>query len=123
AVPDEHEAIGRGVRQGAQQHLIQEAENRRVRADAEREREHRDQREDRLLPQRTERVPDVLHGAVLDGPKGRKVVVHGSATRIAPYAHTDRSRSRRSREAPRIEAAAARGRFRTARAESGRWWR
>ena len=54
-VPDEHQPVGVRVRQRPQQHLVEQAENRGVGADAERQRQDGDQREDRLLAERTER--------------------------------------------------------------------
>jgi hypothetical protein len=39
-VPDEDQAVGIGIRQGSQERLIQKAENRRVRADTQRNRQY-----------------------------------------------------------------------------------
>src|SRR5204863_1129153 len=43
------------------QYLVEDAENRRVRPDPERERQDRHEAEDRLLTERAERVANVLH--------------------------------------------------------------
>ena len=77
AVPDEHEAVGGRVRQRAQQHLIQQAEDGGIGANPERQRQDGDEREDRLLAQRAQRVSDVLHGEWLDGLDARRVVKAG----------------------------------------------
>src|SRR5262249_34940869 len=45
---------------GIKQHRIHDAENRRVRADAERQREDGDQRHDRMLEQHPQRVAQIL---------------------------------------------------------------
>src|SRR5580704_5472310 len=45
----------------AEQDLVGEREHRRVHADAQRERQHRDQRERRIFREASQRVPDVLH--------------------------------------------------------------
>ena len=67
AVPDEHQPVRVAIRQRPQEDLIDQAEDRRIRTDPERQRQHRDERKDRLLEQRTKSVADVLH-AGLDGP-------------------------------------------------------
>ena len=48
-------------RQGAQQHLVEQRENSGVRADAERQRQDGDQRDERRLEQRSEREFQVGH--------------------------------------------------------------
>jgi hypothetical protein len=83
-VPDEHEPFGLGIRQRLEQQLVEEAENGGVRADAERERQHRDEREDRVLAEAPERVTDVLHEC-LDGCQPVKV-----ARRVGRTANADR---------------------------------
>jgi hypothetical protein len=55
-----HHPVQLGGRERAQQYAVDGAEDRRVRADPEREREHRDQGEAGALPQRAERVAQVL---------------------------------------------------------------
>ena len=60
-----------GYGQRPQQHLVEQAEDRGVRADAQRQRQDGDEGEQRLLAQGPERVADVMHGR-LDGriPQG-----------------------------------------------------
>ena len=48
-VPDAHEPVGLGKRQRLQEHAVDDAENRGVRADAYRQRDQRDDREERRL--------------------------------------------------------------------------
>ena len=60
-VPHEHQPVGGRIRQRPQQNLIEEAEDRRVRPDPERQRQNSDEREDGLLPQCPQRVAKVLH--------------------------------------------------------------
>ena len=57
---DLHEAVRRAHRQRAQQQTVDEAEERRVRADAERERDRHDEGERRALQQHSEGVAYVL---------------------------------------------------------------
>ena len=57
---DLHEAVGRAHRQRAQQHTVDEAEERRVGADAEREGERDDSGERRALPEHSNGVAHVL---------------------------------------------------------------
>ena len=66
AVPDEDQPVRIRIRQRPQQRLVEQAENRRVRADAQRERQDRDQGENGLLAERPEGIAEVLHGR-LDG--------------------------------------------------------
>jgi hypothetical protein len=63
-VPDEHQPVGMGVGQRREQRLVDEAENRRIRPDPQRERQDGDDGEDRLLSERPERKSDVLHGGL-----------------------------------------------------------
>ncbi len=67
-IPDEDQALGVGIRQRPQHVLIEEAENRRVGANPQRQGGHRHERENRLLPQRAEGVAKVLHGGVGRSP-------------------------------------------------------
>ena len=57
---DRHEPIRVGVAQRPQEHGVDEAEDRAVGTDAERQCEHRDQREGRRLHQRSEGLPEVV---------------------------------------------------------------
>ena len=65
-VPDEDQPVGVRIRQRPQERLVEQAEDRGVGADPERQGQDRDQGEDRLLAKRAEGVADVLHGC-LDG--------------------------------------------------------
>ena len=56
---DDHELLGLPDRQQAKQHLVDEREYGRVRADAERDREHGDSRDDRGLAHTAPRVAKV----------------------------------------------------------------
>src|SRR5262245_40245196 len=68
--PHHHQPVGVGVRQGLQQHGMHYAEDRRIRADAERQRDHGHDRERRLLEQRTRALaqvlPQSLHSCLLE---------------------------------------------------------
>ena len=65
-----NEPVRVGVWQRLEQRLVDEAENRRVRPDPERQRQDRDHGEDRLLAKRPERESDVLHGCLdVGGPR------------------------------------------------------
>jgi hypothetical protein len=55
-----HDPVGVPVRQRAQQNRINDAENRGVRANAERQRQDRDRAETRLLPQHAESISNIL---------------------------------------------------------------
>ena len=66
AVPDEDQPVGVRIRQRPEQRLVEQAEDRGVGADAQRERQDGDEREDRLLAERPEGEAEVLHGR-LDG--------------------------------------------------------
>ena len=61
---DDHDPIPVRIRQRPEQDAIDHAEDRRVRADAEREREDRDEREARRFPELAEREAEVVHGAL-----------------------------------------------------------
>ena len=56
---DRDQPVGVAVRQGAEQHAVDDAEDRAVGADAQRERERRDEREARRLAQGAEGVAQV----------------------------------------------------------------
>jgi hypothetical protein len=58
--PHHHDAIRIAIRQRPQDHRVDDAENRRVGADAERERQQRDERKARLLDERANREAKVL---------------------------------------------------------------
>src|SRR6476620_4877148 len=58
------EPMGFRIWQRTQEHRVDEAEDRGVRSDAEREREHGDRREARALPKRAQRVSSVLQRAL-----------------------------------------------------------
>ena len=60
-VPHSHDAFRLRVRQRAEHDRVEGAEDDRVRADAEREREQRYRRERRTLPQKPRRVPQVSY--------------------------------------------------------------
>ncbi len=60
AVPEDDEAVGIRVGQRAQQERAGDAEDRGVRADAQRDREHGGEREPGRLPEGPERVAEVL---------------------------------------------------------------
>ena len=63
---DVHQAVGLGdAGERPQQQRVHEAEDRRVRADPERQRRDGDQRERRVLEQHAESEPEVLHHFVL----------------------------------------------------------
>jgi hypothetical protein len=62
AVPDEDQAVRVRIRQRSEQRLVEQAENGGVRADAERQRQDGDEREDRLPAERTKGVAEVGHG-------------------------------------------------------------
>src|SRR5439155_13692389 len=64
--PQLDEPIGIAIRERADAHRIDQAEDCGVAADADREREDGDEREARRLAKRTQRIPDVLpHGCLL----------------------------------------------------------
>src|SRR4029450_11620385 len=71
-VPDEHELAGLRVGPRSKQRLIKQAEDGRVRPDAEGQGEHRHEGKDGLLPQRSKGITDVLH-ALLDGVRRERV--------------------------------------------------
>ncbi len=58
--PESHDAIGVFVWQGPQQNGVDHAENRAIRADAQRQREHRHRGETGVLSQHSHAIPDVL---------------------------------------------------------------
>ena len=58
--PDHRQPLGTLIRQRPEEHAVDHAEDRGVGADAEREGEHRHEREARPLPQAPEGVPEVL---------------------------------------------------------------
>ena len=62
--PDFEQARRIGDRQGAKTHGVHDLEERRVRADPEREREDRDQREAGIAAEETQRVAHVLRGVL-----------------------------------------------------------
>ena len=82
-VPDEDQPFGVRIRERAQQHLVEQAENGGVCADAQRQRQDGDEGEQRLLAQGPERVADVMHGR-LDGKDtpGVALLLHGTRERI-----------------------------------------
>ena len=59
--PDVHQAVGVGdAGQRLEEERVRDREDCRVGADADREREHRGQGEERAAAQQLERVPDIL---------------------------------------------------------------
>ncbi len=60
SVPHRDQPAGLGIRQGTQQHRVGQAEDRRVGADSQRQRQHRDGREPGVRRQPAQRVPSVL---------------------------------------------------------------
>ena len=62
--PDQHEPLGVDVRQRPQQDRVHHAENRRARADAERDRRDSDRREAGILPQHSGGVAEILEEVV-----------------------------------------------------------
>src|SRR5438046_704392 len=62
--------IGLWVRQGVEEHTVNEAEDRRVGSDPEREREHREPGESRALGELAERVAEVVHRSSGVGGRG-----------------------------------------------------
>ena len=70
AFGDPHETIGVRERQRPQHDRVDDAEDRRVRADAERDREDDGESEERRLPQQTDRVPNIVqqHGGTIIAP-------------------------------------------------------
>ena len=83
---DQHQAIRIGVAERPQEHGVDEAEDRAVGADTERQREHGDQREGRRLRQRAQRLPQVeeqrAHGGFSVGVDGA-----GDARRPSALGH------------------------------------
>src|SRR5262249_17987809 len=59
-LPDPHQLLGAVIRQRAQQHTIHDAEDRRSRADAQRQGEHGDQAESRAAAQNAQAIANVL---------------------------------------------------------------
>jgi len=71
---DPDEAIVCGIRQPRDQYGIDRAEDRRARANAEREHERRSQREARAAPERTRRVSNIVRD-LLDQPHAAGIPV------------------------------------------------
>ncbi len=61
---DLDEAVRLRVRQRPQQHSVQHAEHRRRRADADRERQHRDDRKGGVFSECAKRVSEILHDGI-----------------------------------------------------------
>jgi hypothetical protein len=64
AAPDDGDPFGLPIGQGTKEHRLHDAEDRRVRADAEREREEGDDREARCTGEAAQRVGDVREQSV-----------------------------------------------------------
>jgi hypothetical protein len=82
---DEREPLGLRERQGPEHHRVHDAEDRGVRADAERQRQERDGREARALGQPAQREPHVLeqciHTVLLRAYSQRSATI--GSTRVA----------------------------------------
>jgi hypothetical protein len=76
--PDHRELVRRGIGQRPQQHTARDAENRAVRADAQREREDRRDREGRTTAQHASRIADVAK-------KGFEVEAHLSSCFVPQF--------------------------------------
>jgi len=70
-LPHRCQAIGIGIRQRAQNHAVEDAENGRGRADAQRERQHRGDGEARRAAQQAPAEADVLKQCIHGVPSGR----------------------------------------------------
>lgn len=66
--PDHDQALRLAERQRGEQHLVDETEQGRVRADAERERQHGDGGEAGVFPQQAQGETKVIHWFVVRGP-------------------------------------------------------
>ncbi len=73
--PHHDQASGIAERQRLEQHRVDDREDRRVRADAQRERQHRDRREARRAQAQTDGVADVLKDVVHDGIRTESRVI------------------------------------------------
>ena len=71
-MPDPHELVGVRIRQRLDQHGVDDAEDRRGRADAERQREDRSDGEGWLLPQHARGIPQV-HPDIAEHVAGRQL--------------------------------------------------
>ena len=79
------EALGLGDRQRPKQHLVEQREDGRVRADAECEREHRDDRDEGRLEERAEGESEVVHvGVVRCATKACFIIPASAPLRQAP---------------------------------------
>ena len=102
---DELELLRMRIPERTQDHGVQHAEDRRVRADAEREREDHDERERRLAAERPDRVPDVfsevVHESLGESLNGHESIGigarrHECGSGAAPERHGRRHRVRRN---------------------------
>ena len=88
--PERHELVIARKWEGAQEHGVDHAEDGRVRADAERDGEDDDGRDEGRRPRHTEGEADVLGGVVAkaEGPdfSHAAIVIHGAAVRPARLA-------------------------------------
>src|SRR5262249_3490939 len=90
-LPQVHDAVGFGIRQRAQEYAVDDAENRRVRADAEAERQHEGESEARhagdISDRDTEFVDHAAPGSYLlslrDGSNRARTARHKSLTKTA----------------------------------------
>ena len=80
---EEHQLLGHRDRQLSQEDRIDQAEYRRRRTDAERERQHRRRREGRALAKRAQRTPDVLADVLEPRPFPFSTRVLSGARQIA----------------------------------------
>jgi hypothetical protein len=81
-LPQVHNAVGFGIRERAQEHAVDDAENRRVGADADRQREDRHRGEAGMTAQRAQAVADVAR-EMLDGA-GAELVPRSLAHLLYP---------------------------------------
>ena len=80
-LPDEHDAVGIGVRKRSQEHTIDEAEDRAVGPDAEGEREDGDRCEAWIPDERSHAVANVLQQLMHTTPPVENRLLDGGASR------------------------------------------
>ena len=99
--PQHHQPVGLRKRERPQQHRVHHRENRRVGADAERERQDDERVEERLLADVPDRVVDV-------GPHGAHLCLE-TETVVQSSRFSDGPASRRASDSPASTAGARRG--------------
>ena len=95
-----HEAVWVAYRQGTKQQVVDQAEERGVGADAERERERDDGREDRSLPEHSDGVPRVLHERIDQREPPRVAMPFAERCRQAEFEESVAPRVRFGQPAP-----------------------